>query len=254
MNCDTARVLLELARNAADLESADRQELERHLEQCADCRGRAEQSQRIDAWLGPAMGAVAIPIGLRERILSRLANERNAYYRGWLLRGAVAAAVLAATFTGMYWLVWGGRATDVQIDPIALVNRHSGPLPKHVDDIAPWIRAQGVNFHDVPSRFRHNWHFANVRLIHAEIVHENGIAIPTLVYQTNDHKSEAVVMFLPRGKFPLDRLPGPEQAGGTYGQATALGAADGDAYVALVVIRKGHGEPSDFLTGPGVPT
>lgn len=249
MNCDTARVLLQFAR-PPDLDSAERDELARHLDRCAECRRRADQEKRIDSWLGPAMGAVAIPIGLRERILGRLANERNAYYRGWLFRGAVAAAVVALAVTGFFW-IWGERKGSDQLDPVALAMPFTNDLPSSPAETARWIHGKGIAF-EFPPEFALNWRFGALDLVHADVSVRNEVAIPTLVYKTKDGDSRATVLFLPRGKYQIDRLPGQTATGGVYGQVRVVGDPARDAYVALVVVGKGN--LAHFLNGSGVST
>src|SRR5262245_5911450 len=103
MDCDNARLFLPfLTPGGKDLNGAEAAELHAHLEQCTTCNGLAMNGNRVDQSLGRAMRAVPVPAGMKERLLQRLAEERGARRRKWLLRSApvalAAAAVLLALF------------------------------------------------------------------------------------------------------------------------------------------------------------
>jgi Putative zinc-finger len=98
MDCRTARLLLDFHRpRAGELPAEEAVELERHLAGCADCDAAGRALRRLDDHLGPAVRDVPLPDGLRERLLSRLREERSTRLSrrvGWTLRGAAVAAVL----------------------------------------------------------------------------------------------------------------------------------------------------------------
>src|SRR5207247_3445863 len=74
-------------------------ELASHVEQCPACLERYRAFRASDARIAQAMQAVAIPAGLRARILTGLgasATPRRAARAPWLGRVLVAAGVLVA--------------------------------------------------------------------------------------------------------------------------------------------------------------
>src|SRR5262249_43950502 len=108
MDCKNARLLLEFARpQCAELEATDAEALERHLADCPDCATLAQYERRLDERLGQAMRAVPVPQDLRKRLLNRLAVERDAWYRRWLVRAAglvgAAAAIGLVVWAGINW-------------------------------------------------------------------------------------------------------------------------------------------------------
>jgi hypothetical protein len=105
MDCRHARLLLDYARpQGTELEARDTHELETHLGDCPECGELARQERRADEHLARAMRDVPVPDNLRGRLVSRLAVERDSYYRRLLMRGLGLAAAAAA----LILLLWGG--------------------------------------------------------------------------------------------------------------------------------------------------
>jgi hypothetical protein len=94
MECDLARQLLAATRSPADLDSADRARLKRHVADCPDCGPPARAAAREDEQFARAMTAVPLPDGLRRRLSTRLAAARSAWWRQTLV--AASAACMAA--------------------------------------------------------------------------------------------------------------------------------------------------------------
>ncbi len=105
MECRNARLLLEFARpGSAELDAVEAEALQQHLTDCPECAALAQFERRADEHLGRAMRDVPVPAGLRERILGKLAGERAAWRRRWLIRASgAAAAVLLLALTGWYF-------------------------------------------------------------------------------------------------------------------------------------------------------
>jgi hypothetical protein len=109
MDCRTARHLLDFSRpHVAELAREDQDLLDRHLAVCPDCDTQARSERQIDEHLSRAVRNVPVPQGLRERLLQRLAEERDAWYRRWLARvlrvtAAAAAVLLIAWFGFLGW-------------------------------------------------------------------------------------------------------------------------------------------------------
>jgi hypothetical protein len=107
MDCSNARLFLFFNTPAgADLAGPEAEELRRHLAQCSECHALAGAEQRLDQHLGRAMRDVAIPDGLRGRILQRVAAERGEWNRRWAAHAARAVAGIAALVlvcVGVWW-------------------------------------------------------------------------------------------------------------------------------------------------------
>jgi predicted anti-sigma-YlaC factor YlaD len=148
MDCRTARHLLEFTRpGGADLDRADQADLERHLADCPDCDGLARAERRADDHLGRAVRDVPVPHGLRERLLRRLAEEREAWYRRWLARGlrtaaAAAAVVLIAWFALTSWRKHHLPRYDEATLASAVLEQHS-VAPPNRDDAEAFFRDKG---------------------------------------------------------------------------------------------------------------
>src|SRR5262249_22281362 len=113
MDCRNARLLLHFTRpeHPPELEADEAEALRAHLAECPECGVLAEAERRADECLGPAMRAVPVPPGLRERLHERLAGRPVAWYRRSWTRGLVtAAAVLVAVGLGLSWFA-GPRTT-----------------------------------------------------------------------------------------------------------------------------------------------
>src|SRR5262245_10465360 len=107
MDCRNARLLLEFARPlTAELDAGEAEALQGHLADCPECGALAREERRLDEHLGRAVRDVPVPEGLRDRLLARLATERDAWFRRWLLRAVGVAAGIALAV----WLVWLYRA------------------------------------------------------------------------------------------------------------------------------------------------
>lgn len=106
MDCKHARLLLEVAHPiATELDARDKEQLAAHLADCPECGAWAESERLSDEQIGAAMRDVPVPDGFKLRLLNRLGNERDAWYRGWAVRGmGVAAALLITVFLGYgFW-------------------------------------------------------------------------------------------------------------------------------------------------------
>ena len=91
MDCKTARLLLDFARPLCpELDTADAEALHSHLAECPECGPFAAGERRIDGHFGRAVRDVPVPEHLRDRLVKRLAVERDAWYRRRLLPAAPA--------------------------------------------------------------------------------------------------------------------------------------------------------------------
>jgi hypothetical protein len=123
MDCKTARLLLHFTYpRTTELEAGEAAELETHLADCPQCGALAQAERRVDNRIGHSMRAVAVPDGLRTRLLAQLDAEREHWYRRRLTRvaGAVAAAA-AVIFHAWLGLSWRNDHPP-RIDPDQVAN------------------------------------------------------------------------------------------------------------------------------------
>src|SRR5438270_13002552 len=81
MDCRTAQLLLTFARpKASELGAREAEALNRHLTACAACAALARGQSQIEHQLGVAMRDVPLPVDLRQRLLTRLAEDRREWY------------------------------------------------------------------------------------------------------------------------------------------------------------------------------
>src|SRR5262252_6889654 len=102
MECHEARMLLAFTRPGNDaMDAAERAEVQRHLEACPECAAMARSEQAVDGAFGKAMREVAIPAGLQQRVLAKVAANRP---YPWPAIAAAAAILLTIAGAGTWWL------------------------------------------------------------------------------------------------------------------------------------------------------
>jgi hypothetical protein len=204
MDCKTARLLLDFHRpRCGELPPEEAVELERHLAGCADCDAAGRALRRLDDHLGPAVRAVPLPDGLRERLLARLREERSTRLHrrlAWAGRGlAVAAALLIAT---LLWLHF----------------RPSPPPSLNLDALtdAELLQHRAVSPEGVQLWFQENHHVAMVPppafaydyLVEYEMADVQGKRVPKLVFHRDQENAStrADVYVVAREQFDLPAL------------------------------------------------
>jgi hypothetical protein len=153
MDCKNARLLLEfLHPGSAELDRDDAAALHQHLAECPDCAAQAREERRGDEHLGRAVRAVPVPDGLRERLLKRLTDDRDARYRRWLVRGVAVAAALAALWVG--GLVWFNRLPAVTSETVRRIADRRRTLSR--DEVIQRFKQEfGVNV-NAPDQFKYD--------------------------------------------------------------------------------------------------
>jgi hypothetical protein len=145
MDCRTARLLLEFTRpGGAELRPAEAAELETHLHTCPDCASQAHTDRRVDEHLGQAVRAVPLPVGLRQRVMDRLARDRAVAWRRWAFR-TVGSAAAAVCLVACSWWVW------------AVVSIPALPVERIQEDAFP-IRASNPDSEKVQQWFQERYH------------------------------------------------------------------------------------------------
>ncbi len=115
MDCNTARLLMEFAR-PGELQATEAEALHRHLDACADCASWSAAERQFDQRIGVALRDVAAPEGFRQRLLTRLQEDRLGQQRMRRRRMArwasAAAAALLLCSSACYWLAHQRQRLD----------------------------------------------------------------------------------------------------------------------------------------------
>lgn len=138
MDCNHARMLLIVCRDAADLDGDESAALNSHLAQCGACLTWSAGERRWEKSVARAMRTVPVPGDLKGRLLTRLdrSGTGRPLGRHWPVWVGAAAALLLTV--GLSWFVW--FRAPMQID-LAMAEQEVvaqvGSTPKDVED---WFR------------------------------------------------------------------------------------------------------------------
>jgi hypothetical protein len=134
MDCQDIRSLLAFTRKGGDqIDPTERAALQHHLNGCGDCAAVSHSEELLDAALGTAMRAVAIPSGGKARLLAKLAANRP-----WPWPKLAAAAVLLLTL-GLGATAWLAR-------PLPHVTNADLQVADFDEDgVEAWYRKRGIN-------------------------------------------------------------------------------------------------------------
>ncbi len=238
MDCKTARLLL--PRDPRDLGPADRAGLEVHLASCADCTALAGPERAYDRKLAAAMKQVPVPAGLRDRILNRLAQERDARLRRRvrLAWGSAAAAALLLLSWGAWALYYPARVR-LDLEELRSQTSYLRPSPQEVHDA--WERL-GVKA-DAPRFVNYGFHTGHGL---AELPGLQGKKLAVVDFarddagdQKNARHPRARIYVLPAHQFDVNSLAAPAFERG-YKYNLDVRYNPGDAQFAFLV----------FYTGP----
>jgi hypothetical protein len=197
MDCKHARLLLNFAHPfTAELTLGEAEALEAHLQDCPECGAVFRAERQADERLGRAMRDVPIPDGLRERILSRLAADRDDRHWRWLRWGSIAAAV--ALVVGLVWMFTGRPATN--FDQEQVLNRVLAERGAAPEEVEAFFAARGIRI-VVPKDF--NYRYLSFYGM-AEIPGVPGKSAPQLVFIKG--AETARVFILSDQQFDLDAL------------------------------------------------
>lgn len=175
MDCKNARLLLEFARPVSgELDASEAEALQKHLTQCPDCTAVAQSAHRFDEVVGKAMTAVAIPDGLRTRLLAKLDKQRDHWYRRYLVRRVlpVAAAVLLLVVGGIYWT----QSRRAAIDPEEVSKVADNRYQAREELVNQWLHQVGDANLEAPPKFNY------FRLEDYYLSEFQGQTVPTLLF------------------------------------------------------------------------
>src|SRR5262249_11314811 len=131
---------------------------------------------QFDDRVGPVMRNVAIPDGLKNRMVNRLANERNAVYRQRAKAWGLAAA--AAIFVGLSF-VWyshsqGTRKIDLREHASFVASKEPNQV---IDQLRESAKLPNLDF---PQELAGRWDFSLLTYYHVETI--EGQRVPTLIF------------------------------------------------------------------------
>ena len=203
MDCNHARFLLHFVRpDRVDLDAADHTALQAHLQNCSECGSLAQAEAEADQALARSMTAVDVPAGLRERVMSTLANnDSGRARRRWRMGLSIAAAItLIAAVAWFAWLQPLPRFNFDGYDPVVV---------RQPSDVELWFLDKGVEM-AAPRQFNYQW------LSSFDTVLMQGQRVPHLLFARGGHGGRAdiaEVYVLSDKQFDLDNLPGSAPSG-----------------------------------------
>jgi hypothetical protein len=237
MDCKTARLLLDFARPLSpELEESEGEALAGHLADCPTCGALHREERRIDERLGSAMRAVPVPDGLRDRIVGKLAKQRDRRYVRRLVWGA--AAAVAASLLLVAGITYFGRKPDVNLLPIY---EQANNLPERSPEkVAAWFNRPGLL---VPTQLDYQG------LVRCSWADFQGRKVPML--ELRQGAQQAWIYILNDRQFDLKGLAGQGPLTGGY-SIEVLWPAGGEQHTAFVVIFTGESSAA-FLSRPSPP-
>jgi hypothetical protein len=223
MDCKTARLLLPFAGpTPGELDPAEADALEAHLDSCPECSAGARAERRLDEHLGPAMRAVEVPDRLKALILAGLAEQRRDERRrrlGRKLRIAVpvAAALLMAVYLWAFGSPFKGGVNLVEV--CDQVNKQT-IVSLEPDAVEAAFRRMGVET-KVPRQFASreiNYAYLTPPYGLTELPGQQGQVVPQLIFVRGDQRERVIVYILSARQFKLSSLanPPPSDPGYTY--------------------------------------
>ncbi|HEY1191480.1 MAG TPA: hypothetical protein VGE74_27845 [Gemmata sp.] len=122
MDCRDAQFYLRIRHRGADELGPDvTAPLNQHLDTCPVCAADARALGSFDRALGSAMVRVAVPAGLRDRLVSHVATKQTALFRRKVYRGA-GAVVAALLLIGIGIGVFTNTRPKLDPDELARIN------------------------------------------------------------------------------------------------------------------------------------
>jgi hypothetical protein len=244
MDCKTARLLLEYARpKPAELAEGDASALAGHLHTCPDCDALARGERQFDAHLGRAVRGVPLPDGLRDRLLTRLAAERRAWYRRKAWRcGPVAAAAVMVLALSAYWFWPRHNLPTPDLYAIEFPVSTQLAQGKSVKDVHDWFgTARGLRDVVVPAEIRGEGTLDYSLLTYYDLAPCQGQQVPMLLFVTGT--LQARIYILSDRQFNLA-----EDQDDNNGQVTVLYRPMPERHVAYVIVLTGTNSLKRFLS------
>jgi hypothetical protein len=206
MDCTSARLLLAFRRpgGAAELAREDAADLDRHLAGCPACAALARRQDGFDLAVARAMRTVAVPAGLRDRLVADALARRGAEWRRTAARYTVAAAalvMLALTTAGIGLAL--RPSFDTEKPPAGYANLVEDPERS----VRGWLESEGL-----PTTLPRDFNYALLDTA-AGLDYEkiDGRYVPRVVFRIpprpdrpGDRADFAKVYVVRKGQFELD--------------------------------------------------
>lgn len=225
MDCNTARFLVAFCRpNVPELEPCAAEALSSHLAECSECGTLARTEHHAERRLGHAMREVPLPVNLRERLLTRLQEDRRTWYRRLPRRhpraaAAIAALLLVAVGLAGYALLRPPRALDLE----AIAYQWNREVPASPDEVQKAFEERGFKI-IVPSAFNYEY------LASYDLQEFHGTVVPHLLFVRGAHYASIYILSgsqfdiraavdQPRegsGRFTVQLRPGPADSNLAY--------------------------------------
>src|ERR1043165_3649665 len=199
MDCLHAQQLLGfLERKNDELDTAEREAVLKHVNQCPACRGALDAERQTDAVVSRAMLDLSVPADLRQKVMQWLAaHKRRLPWKSAV--AAIAALVLIAL--GAIWYLKPlpeVSLSDLQDFAYRVDNWTSN---NRSDSVAQFAEAEGLKIIAPP-----NFDYSYLRRV--EIVEFKKQRVLKLTFQRDDTlRAVADVLILPHRQFRVGALP-----------------------------------------------
>jgi hypothetical protein len=229
MQCRDARFFLRLRRHANDELGADViADLDRHLGGCTECAADFRIVHSFDTAVASAMKSVAIPVGLRDKLLSQALSQRGTVIR----RKAYQLAALAASLFLIVGVSFGFfSASRPKLDTEVLVNTADEQFTNPEASMRKWLTAQNLP-EELPLPF-------NTELIYF-LGHDQvqGKDVPVILFGAPSGRGFAkLYLFRKNGDFKLESL---REAGASNAHAEVLPGQGNATGVVYVIVYTGR--------------
>jgi hypothetical protein len=194
MECQDVQQLLSFVdRKVEELDETEREAIKQHLEKCPLCAEHVQAERRLDETLGPVLRDVAVPAGLKAKVLAGLSKQGRVAPWTWV---AAAAAVLLIASSGS--LFWFKRThPEVKISDIAAL---ADQWNMDADAAEKSLAEQGLKV-TVPRFLNFN------HLQHVDVTEFKGQRVGRLTFsRTDGQPAFASVLILPRNQFGVKEL------------------------------------------------
>jgi hypothetical protein len=219
-------------RPGSELAAEDAAALDAHLATCPKCAGLVKFERAFDDRVARAMRAVAIPAGLKGRLLDGVAAQRGAWYREKAYAVVALAACVLLTVGGV--VAWQVAAAPV-LTREKLVAQADGEVQNRTKMVADVLGPRGLEFN--PAR-----PFDLNQLEVAGVGPLLGRDVPVLYFVNGAKNARAKVYVVRKADFDWTRLP---QDGSSvpsvYGHQVALIRDARRSDVGYVVVFTGAG-------------
>lgn len=236
MECRDAQFYLRFRRPGREELDADvAAEVDQHLGSCPQCETEARIISGFDAAVSSAMRTVAIPTGLRERLISSVSARRGAILRRKAYRVAAVAASLFLTVGLAFGIFTAARPTP-DTTMLAQSGDSIGDPDAAEQKVRDWLRAEGLPS-DLPEPFDYRLHLSH----HWETV--QGRKVPVVLFRENNGPGFAKVYIFRSTQYDLADI---REAQASYCQARPY--RNPAARITYVVVFTGQ-DLAPFLRG-----